>query len=253
MRHSDDARAGIATPKTTKTSFAVTCHPYLTKLSTFLTKNIDILQDSKTCKRVFPDVPILSYHRPQNHRDILVRAKTKSGTPSNPRGIYKNHSRNCIACQQITDGKNTFNFTNTDKNYDIKQRLGCNSTNVLCALQCKCWLANGHKNCQYIGQTSRRLKERFNVQRRDIINKKVEKSGVAEHFCNPKHTNNDLTKTPLLQLNDKREIFRRAKEQYFIGLENTLTPNGMNSTTDLTATHHHSHRHFFYHLNITIS
>ena len=81
---------------------------------------------------------------------------------------------NYVTCQHITDGTTTFNFTNTEKNYDIKQRLDCNSTNVLYALQCKRCLTNGHKNCQYIGQTSRRLKDRFNERRRDIINKEVD-------------------------------------------------------------------------------
>ena len=184
-------------------------------------------------QRSLPDIPILSYRRPKNLWGILVCARIKPDTPSNPTGSYKCHSQhNCITCQHITDSTTSFNFTNTDKNYDIKQRLDCNSTNVLYALQCKRCLTNGHKNCQYIGQTSRQLKDRFNEHRRDIINKKVDKSGVAEHFCSPEHTTNDLTVTLLLKLNNKRESVRRAKEQYLIGLANTLTPNGMNRTTD---------------------
>ena len=180
--------------KNHRTPFFVTYHPSLPQLSTILKQNIKILQNSKTCKEVFPDVPILSYRRPKNLRDILVRARIKRDTPSNPTGTYKCHSRrNCITCQHITDSTTSFNFTNTDdftKSYDIKQRLDCNSTNVLYALQCKRCLTYGHKNRQYIGQTSRRLKGKFNEHRRDIINKKVDKSDVAEHFCSPEHTIN---------------------------------------------------------------
>ena len=216
-----------------RTPFVVTYHQALPQLSTILKQNLDILQNSNTCKEAFPDAPILSYRRPKNLRDLLVRAKIKNATTSDPRGSYKCHSRrNCLTCQHITDGTTTFNFSNTDKNYDIKQRLDCNSTNVIYALQCKRCLHNGNKNCQYIGQTSRRLKDRFNEHRRDIINKKEDKSGVAEHFCSPAHTIHDLAITPLLRLNDKRESVRRAKKQYLIGLANTLTPNGMNRTTD---------------------
>ncbi|XP_065064699.1 uncharacterized protein LOC135690932 [Rhopilema esculentum] len=219
--------------KNDRTPFVVTYHPSLPQLSTILKQNINISQNYKTCKEVFSDVLILSYRRPKNLRNILVRARIKSDTPSNLRGTHKCHSRrNCITCQRITDSTTSFNFTNTDSNYDIKKRLDCNSNNVLYALQCKCCLTNGHKNCQYIGQTSRRLKDRFNEHRRDIINKKVDKSGVAEDFCSPEHTINDLTVTPLLKLNDKLESVRRAKEQYLIGLANTLTSNGMNRTTD---------------------
>ena len=169
--------------KNHRTPFVVTYHPSLPQLSTILKQNINILQNSKTCKEVFPEVPILSYRRPKNLRDILIRARINRDTPSNPSGTYKCHSRpNCITCQHITHSTTSFNFTNTDKNYDIKQRLDCKYTNVLYALQCKRCLTNGHKNCQYIGQTSRRLKDRFNEHRQDIINKKVDKSGVAEHF-----------------------------------------------------------------------
>ena len=75
-------------------------------------------------QRSLPDVPILSYRRPKNLWGILVRARIKPDTPSNPTGSYKCHSqRNCITCQHITDSTTSFNFTNTDKNYDIKQRL----------------------------------------------------------------------------------------------------------------------------------
>ena len=90
--------------KNHRTPFVVTYHPSLPQLSTILKQNINILQNSKACKEVFPDVPILSYRRPKNLRDIFVRARIKSDTPSNPRGTYKCHSRrNCITCQHITD------------------------------------------------------------------------------------------------------------------------------------------------------
>ena len=89
--------------KNHRTQFVVTYHPSLPQLSTILKQNTNILQNSKTCKEVFPDVPIFSYHRPKNLGDLLVRARIKSDTPSNPRGTYKCHSRrNCVTCQHIT-------------------------------------------------------------------------------------------------------------------------------------------------------
>ena len=113
-----------------------------------------------------------------------------------------------------------------------KQRLDCNSTNIIYAIQCKTCTQNGNDNCQYIGQTGRRLRDRLNEHLRDIINRKTDKSGVVEHFCKPGHSVNNLQILPLLQMHNERESIRRAKEQYFIGLANTLTPNGMNRTTD---------------------
>ncbi len=113
----------------------------------------------------------------------------------------------------------------------IRQRLDCNTTNVIYMLHCKRCLQNGTKNCQYIGPTGRWLRDRFNEHRRDVI-KRHNKCGVAEHFCQPGHKLHDLQVTPLLQIHDKQEDVRRAKEQYFIGLANSLAPNGLNRTTD---------------------
>ena len=140
--------------------------------------------------------------------------------------------RNCLTCSHILDGANTITFTNTNKTFNIKQRLDCNSSNVIYVIQCTRCLKNRNTNCQYIGQTGRRLRDRLLEHRRDIINKKQDKSGVADHFCRPGHTVTDLQIAPILQMYSNRESVRRAKEQYLIGLANTLAPQGMNRTTD---------------------
>ena len=216
-----------------RTPFVVTYNPCLPQITTILKQHHHILQDTDSCKEAFPQPPILSYRRPKNLRDHLVRAKLKSDATSAPRGSYKcNSRRHCNTCSHILDRDDTVTFTNTNKTFTIKQRLDCNSTNIIYAIQCKTCTQNGNDNCQYIGQTGRRLRDRLNEHRRDIINRKTDKSGVAEHFCKPGHSVNDLQILPLLQMHNERETVRRAKEQYFIGLANTLTPNGMNRTTD---------------------
>ena len=106
--------------------------------------------------------------------------------------------------------------------FDIRQSVDCNSTNLIYLLQCKRCLRNKKTNCQYIGQTGRRIRDRLNEHRRDIINRRSDTSGVAEHFCRPGHSVQDLQLLPLLQMHDTRESVRRAKEAYFIGLANTL-------------------------------
>ena len=93
-------------------------------------------------------------------------------------------------------------------------------------------VSNNKTNCQYIGQTSRRVRDRLLEHRRDIKQNEPDKSGVAEHFNQTGHTLDDLQIFPLLQLRDTRESVRRAKEKYLIDLANTLAPNGLNRTTD---------------------
>ncbi len=69
---------------------------------------------------------------------------------------------------------------------------------------------------EYIGQTGRRVSDRIIKHRRDVLIKKHDKSGVAEHLCQPGRTVRDLQIIPIRKLHTGRESVRRAKEQHFI-------------------------------------
>ena len=99
----------------------------------------------------------------------------------------------------------TVTFHNTNKAFHIRQSLDCNSTNLIYLLQCKRCLRNKKTDCQYIGQTGRRIRDRLNEHRRDIINRRSNTSGAAEHFCKPGHSVQDLQLVPLLQIHYTRE------------------------------------------------
>ena len=52
-------------------------------------------------------------------------------------------------------------------------------------------------NLQYIGETKRRLKDRFNEHRRTIDNTKSKPTTAAEHFLpSSNHTANDMQLNP---------------------------------------------------------
>ena len=122
-----------------------------------------------------------------------MRAKIKNDSTTTPRGISKCPSRrNCHTCQHIQDRTRTVTFHKTNKTFDIRQSLDCNSTNLIYLLQCKRCLRNKKTDCQYIGQTGRGIRDKLNEHRRDIINRRSDTSGVAEHFCKPGHSVQDL-------------------------------------------------------------
>ena len=161
-----------------------------------------------------------------------MRAKIKNDAATTPRCISKCPSlRNCHTCQHIQDQTRTVTFYNTNKTFDIRQSLNCNSTNLIYLLQCRRCLRNKKTDYQYIEQTGRRIRDRLNGHRREIINRRSDTSGVAEHFCKPGHSVHDLQLLPLLQIHDTRESVRRGKEAYFIGLASTPSPNELNRTT----------------------
>ena len=76
-------------------------------------------------------------------------------------------------------------FTNTNKTFTIKQRLDCNSTNIIYAIQCKTCTQNGNDNCQYIGQTGRRLRDTLNEHRKTSLTEKLTNPGLQNTSVNP--------------------------------------------------------------------
>ena len=71
---------------------------------------------------------------------------------------------NCTTCPYIEHGLNQCTFHSTAETHHIKSHITCETFNVICLIQCRLC------NLQYIGETKRRLKDRFNEHRRPILN-----------------------------------------------------------------------------------
>ena len=86
-------------------------------------------------------------------------------------------------------------------------------------------------NLQYIGETKRRLKDRFNEHRRTIDNpnNKSKPTTAAEHFLSsPNHTANDMLLIPIEKIFSNRDSIRKAREAYLIQKGKTIDPAGLN-------------------------
>ena len=79
--------------------------------------------------------------------------------------------------------------------------MTCDTKNLIYMIQCnRC-------NLQYIGETKRRLKDRFNEHRRTIDNPntKSKPTTAAEHFLSsPNHTANDMQLIPIEKIFSNR-------------------------------------------------
>ena len=83
---------------------------------------------------------------------------------------------------------------------------------------------------QYIGETKRRLKDRFNEHRR-IVDKQTNRSKpttVSEHFLSNDHNASDMLRIPLELIKSNRDSVRKAREAYLIDRGQTLEPLGLN-------------------------
>ena len=88
------------------------------------------------------------------------------------------------------------------------------------------------KRClsQYVGETLRELRERFNEHRRtvDIPNSKSPPTAITDHFLNNNHQPNDIQLIPLETMQSNRTSIRKAREAHLIDKAQTLEPKGLN-------------------------
>ena len=145
----------------------------------------------------FKHLPVVAFRRCPNLRDLLVSAKLPSNStnpnPQLPCGSFR-CEKNCATCPYISDGLTSHTFFSTGETRTIKSNLTCDTKNPIYMIQCnRC-------NLQYIGETKRRLKDRFNEHRRTIDNPntKSKPTTAAEHFLSfPNHTANDMQLIPI--------------------------------------------------------
>ena len=88
---------------------------------------------------------------------------------------------------------------------------------------------------QYIGETKRRLIDRFNEHRRPILNPTGNyiHTAVSEHFLTSNHSDNHMLLIPIEKLKNERDSFRKAREAHLINKSKTTEPLGINKRDEL--------------------
>ena len=169
----------------------------------------------------------------KNISDILVRSQlTNSTDTSNSRptpGSFRSNNRNCTTCPYIEHGRNQYTFHSTGETHHIKSHITCETFNVIYLIQCRLC------NLQYIGETKRRLKDRFNEHRRPILNPTGNyiHTAVSEHFLTSNHSDNHMLLIPIEKLKNGRDSFRKAHEAHLTRKAKTIEPLGINKLDDL--------------------
>ena len=91
-------------------------------------------------------------------------------------------------------------------------------------------------NLQYVGETKRRLKDRFNEHRRavDKTNIKSKPTTISEHFlAYSNHSHSDRQLIPLEKIHSSRDSVGKVRESHLIDKAMTLEPNGLNRHDEL--------------------
>ena len=122
-------------------------HPCLSKkVHDIIRKAHPILQCNAEHKKVFSEIPMVSYRRAKSLSDMLVRArvpKVQAPLEKGCRGC--NGRKDCQVCDKIVPDTH-FSSTVTGKKYEIRGGpYHCNSKNIVYLLECKkmqnsvCW------------------------------------------------------------------------------------------------------------------
>ena len=143
--------------------------------------------------------------------------------------LSKRHVYNCTSCPYIEHGRNQYTFHSTGETHHIKSHITCETFNVIYLIQCRLC------NLQYIGETKRRLKDRFNEHRRPILNPTGNyiHTAVSEHFLTSNHSDNHMLLIPIEKLKNGRDSFRKAREAHLIHKAKTIEFLGINKRDEL--------------------
>ena len=191
--------------------FVTTYHPTIRKVFEVLKKNWPILSSSSS---IFNTAPLLSLRRSPNLRQLLVRSRLTSDNEIP--GTFPCDRARCVTCLH-TSRITTLSCPNRD--YTITSTFTCTSSNLVYAIQCM--------QCAkvYIGETGRRLGDRFAEHRRDVIAKR-RSSPVAQHFGSTGHSLEDMSVMVLRQFTS--DSSRKRGEMALIYHLGTQDPSGLN-------------------------
>ena len=174
---------------------------------------------------------MVTFRRPENLRDYLVRAKLRpldQNTNGN-RGTHKCTSNRCDVCNYLIVG-DIFSSHVTGTNYNINHRLDCNSRNVVYLISCKvCGL-------QYVGSTTTKLRLRFNNHKSRLrAHAKMSAANrggddlIYKHFNNHGHHGlQDVSIKLIDRVKAKEDLI--AKEGQLAYRLHSLKPDGLNDS-----------------------
>ena len=201
--------------------FSVEYHPALPSLSKILKKHWRVMSEDPYLAEVYPLPPMVSYRRPKNIKDKLVRAKVPPATSRPKRKIagMKRCPYDCLTCPYVQPGR-TIKASATTYRHDLEASVDCQTANLIYCLSCdKC-------QEQYIGETEKTLSQRF-AQHRGYVNTKKLDKATGAHFNKPGHNISHMKITIIEKVHSDDPQMRKTRESHFIKKFNTKY-KGMN-------------------------
>ena len=147
----------------------------------WIQENMSILHEDPKVKKAIPKIDCVTRQAKNIEKDVIKSrhwavAKTRQTNqpPPPPPGNYKLHSRNCVTCSRMEDGKTEYVSAKTGRTYQIKRHYTCqNQTHLVYLVRCRLC------NINYVGQTTRTMRQRHLGHRSEI---RSGADGLGRHF-----------------------------------------------------------------------
>ena len=196
--------------------FTLTFHPNNLAARNVVLRNFEILQSDPETAPISPNPPLVSFKRDRNLRNSLVR----SSLPSNLEpGTFNCSRKVCNTCPFINSKTH---IRGPNGSYQVNDHFDCTTSNIIYCITCTLC------NKLYIGESGRKLGDRFREHLLDIKNKGSDLSKpVARHFNLPGHSHEHMEICGIYLHLGNNET-RKRKEQRLIFKLGTLAPNGIN-------------------------
>ena len=165
---------------------------------------------------IFTDNTLISFRRNKNIRDSLIRSAMKQNSPL-PAATFSCSRDCCYTCPFLS--QNT-SICGPNCNFLVPHNFTCTSSNIIYCISCnKC-------SKLHIGETGRRLSDRFAEHLRSVRNKDVDKP-VAQHFNSANHSISDM-KVCAISSSSGGNDSRKRQERRFIFKLGITHPHGLN-------------------------
>ena len=178
---------------------------------------------------IFPSPPMPAYRQPRNIRSILCRSKLFPVNRSNrlKRATHRDApgwnkcGKQCKVCPYTLDKTQAVTGTASGYVHEITQAVTCDTSN--CVYYWKCIKANcqDFPNCEYIGMTTRKFKDRL-AEHRDYPKRNVITEPSGFHFNQPGHTVAHLKGLVLEKVRNQDPFVLKAREHLLIQKFNTF-------------------------------
>ena len=193
-------------------------HPSNLVAEKIISMNLQILREDSTTINIFNKPPLKAFRRAKNLKDLLVRSRSiPRDLPQQSPGTFPCNRTVCRTCPHVNSSST---ITTPKRHVNITGHFSCITEHVVYRLSCtKC------PSTVYIGETGRRLADRFREHRRDVINGRNDLP-VPAHFNSTNHTLDDM-KVAVLKAGLTNQDYRKKQEMRLIFKCGTLSLSGL--------------------------